>query len=67
MKGQIRLVREEIMGYAGETTCYTAVINDVIVFAIFLAVRSPPQRCSSFLRDSTEQVLADGISDLVVV
>ena len=66
VKDQIRLAREEIMGYAGGTACCTAFIDDVIVFAIFLAVRSPPQQCSSFLRDSTEQVLADRISDLAV-
>jgi len=50
MKDQIRLAREEIMGYAGGTTCCTAFINDAIVFAIFLAVRSPLGPFSSFLK-----------------
>ena len=49
IKDQIRLAREENMGCAGRITCRTASIDDVIVFVIFLAVRSPPQRSSSFL------------------
>jgi len=51
VKDQIRLAREEIMGYAGGTTCCTAFINDAIVFVIFLAVRSPLRQHSSFLKD----------------
>jgi len=48
VKDQIRLAREEIMGYAGGTTCCTAFIDDVIVFAIFLAVRSPHSNALPF-------------------
>ena len=50
VKDQIRLAREEIMGYTGRITCCTAFIDNVIVFAIFLAVRSPLQQRSSFLK-----------------
>ena len=39
MRDRIRLARDEIVGYAGRITC-TASIDDVIVFAIFFAVRS---------------------------
>ena len=42
VKDQIRLAREEIMGYVGIIACRTAFVDDVIVFAIFLAVCSPP-------------------------
>ena len=49
MKDQIRLAGGEIMGCAGRTTCRTAFIDDVTVFTIFLAVRSPLQQSSSFL------------------
>ena len=49
MKDQIRLAREEIMGYAGRITYCTVFIDDVIVFAIFIAVRSRPKQGSSFL------------------
>jgi hypothetical protein len=41
---QIRLAREEIMGYAGRITCRAAFVDYVIVFAIFLAVRPIPQQ-----------------------
>ena len=41
------------MEYVGGIACNTAFINDVIVFAIFLAVRSP-QQTSSLLMDSLE-------------
>jgi hypothetical protein len=46
---------------------YSALTGNAIVFAIFLAVCSPPQQALPFLKDSVEQVLADGISILVVV
>ena len=45
--GQICLAREEIMGYAENTTC-TIYIDDVVVFGIFLAVRLPLQQSASF-------------------
>jgi hypothetical protein len=48
---QIRLEREEIMGYVGGSLVIRhPAIDDIIVFAIFLAVRSPPQRRSFFLK-----------------
>ena len=40
-KDQICLAREEIMGYVGRIARRVAFIDDVIVFAIFLVVRSP--------------------------
>jgi len=46
---QICLAREEIMGYAGSITRKTY-IDDVVVFGIPLAVRSPPQQSASFLK-----------------
>ena len=49
MKDQIRLAGEEIMGYVERTAYYTPFVDDVLVFAIFLAVRSPLQQSSSFL------------------
>jgi hypothetical protein len=48
-KDKICLAREEIMGYGGRITCRAPFIDDLIVFAIFLAVRSPPQQTYSFL------------------
>ena len=50
VKDQIRLAREEIMGYAGRITYRTAFNDDVIVFAIFLVVCLPPQQISPFLK-----------------
>jgi len=38
VKDQIRLEREEIMEYVGKTIFCTAFVDDVTVFAIFLAV-----------------------------
>ena len=49
-KGQIRLAREEIMGYVGRITCPTIFVDNVIVFTIFLAVCSSPQQSSSSLK-----------------
>ena len=40
-KDQIRLAGEEIMGYVGRIAFRTAPVDDLIVFVIFLAVRSP--------------------------
>ena len=37
------------MGYVGRIACRTPSVDDVTVFAIFLAVCSPPQRSSPFL------------------
>jgi len=48
---QIRLAGEEIMGYVGRTAYCTLLVDDVLVFAIFLAVRSPLQQSSSFLKE----------------
>jgi len=42
-KDQIRLAGEEIMGYVGRIARRTAPVDCLIVFAIFLAVRSPLQ------------------------
>ena len=39
VKDQICLEREEIMGYVGIIVCRAVFTDDVIVFAIFLAVR----------------------------
>ena len=50
VKDQIRLEREEIMGYIGIIACRTAFVDDVAMFAIFIVVRSLLQRSSSFLR-----------------
>jgi hypothetical protein len=55
------------MGYAARLVCRMVFIDDVIVFAIFLAVCSPRSKALPFLKDGIEQVLADGISVLVVV
>jgi len=49
-KDQIRLAGEEIMGYVEMIGCRTASVDDLIVFTIFLAVRSAPQLISSFLK-----------------
>jgi len=38
------------MGYVGGITRRTASVDDLIVFAIFLAVRSPPYQSSPFLK-----------------
>ena len=51
-KDQVRLAGEEIMGYEMRIACRTAFVDDVIVFAIFIAVCSPPQRSSPFLDGS---------------
>jgi hypothetical protein len=49
VKDKICLAREEIMGYVLHgIVCRTTSIDNVIVFATFLAVRSPPQRSSPF-------------------
>ena len=45
---QICLARKEIMGYVGRIACRRAFVDNVIVFAIFLTVCSPPQQSSSF-------------------
>ena len=50
VEDRIRLAREEIMGYVARVTCRTASVDDVIVFAIFLAVGLPPQQRSSVLK-----------------
>ena len=44
VKDQIRLAREEIIWYVGGIDCRVAFVHDVIVFAIFLAVRLPPRQ-----------------------
>ena len=48
VKGQIRLAGEEIMGYVRRIARRTASVDDLIVFAIFLAVCLPLYQ-SSFL------------------
>ena len=53
-KGQVRLEWEKIMEYAGRITCCTAFVDDVIVFAIFLAVCLPLYQSFSFLKNSIE-------------
>ena len=40
-KDQIRLAREENVEYVGRFAYHTAFVDDVIVFAIFITVRSP--------------------------
>jgi len=40
-KDQICLAREENVGYVGRFTFRTAFVDGVIVFAIFIMVRSP--------------------------
>ena len=67
LQDQIRLAREEIMEYVRRIPCRAPFVDDVTVFAIFLAVCSPSQQSTSFLKGCIEQVLADRISDLVVV
>jgi len=42
VKDQIRLARKEIMGYVGRIAYRTASVDNLIVFGIFLAVRSAP-------------------------
>ena len=49
VKGQIRLAGEEIMGCVGRTACRMASVDDLIVFAIFLAVSSPLHQSSFVL------------------
>ena len=49
MGDRIRLARDEIVGYAGRITSMAS-IDDVIVFAIFFAVRSLLQQSSPFLK-----------------
>jgi len=41
VKGQIRLAGKEVMGCVRRIACRTASVDDLVVFAIFLAVRSP--------------------------
>ena len=43
VKDQIRLAREEIMGYVQRIARRTPFVDDLVVFGIFLAVCSPPQ------------------------
>ena len=50
VKDQIRLAREEIMGYVGKIACRAAPVDNPVVFGIFLAVRSAPWQTSSFLK-----------------
>ena len=50
VKDQIRLAGEENMGCAERIARCTAFIDDVVVFLIFLAVRSSPQQSSSSLK-----------------
>jgi len=50
LKGQVRLAGEEIMGYVGRIARRTAFADDLIVFPIFLAVRSAPQQNSPFFK-----------------
>ena len=50
VEDRIRLAREEIMGYVAKITRHTTFVDDVIVFAIFIAVRSPLQQYSSVLK-----------------
>jgi len=49
VKDRIRLEREEIMGCVGRIACHTTFVDDLIVFAIFVAVRPPPQQIHAFL------------------
>jgi len=42
VKDQIRLAGEEIMGCVRRVGCRVAFVDDLVVFAIFLAVRSAP-------------------------
>jgi len=49
-KGQIRLAGKEVMGYVGRIACRTASVDDLTVFAIFLAVRSPLYQSLPFLK-----------------
>jgi len=39
VKDQIRMAREKIVGYVGRIICRTTFADDLVVFAIFLAVR----------------------------
>ena len=50
LKDQIRLAREEIMGYARRIARSTAFTNVLTVFAVFLAVCSPLQQSYSSLK-----------------
>ena len=50
VKDQICLAREEIMEYVGRFACRTAFVDDLIVFAVFLAVSLPLQRNSFLLK-----------------
>ena len=50
VKDQIRLARKEIMECVGRITCRTTFIDDMIAFVIFIAVRSPLQQRSPFLK-----------------
>jgi len=40
VEDQVRLAGEKIMGYVGRISCRTTSADDLIVFAIFIAVRS---------------------------
>ena len=51
VEDKIRLAREEIMGYVARITCRAAFADDLIVFAIFLMVRSLLQQRSSVLKE----------------
>ena len=46
---RVRLEREEIMGCVRRIVCRTALADDLIVFAIFVAVCPPPQQSTAFL------------------
>ena len=48
LKGQVWLEGEEIMGYVGRIARRTTSVDDLIVFSIFLAVRSASQQNSPF-------------------
>ena len=48
VKGQIRLAGGEIVGYVGRIARRTAFVDDLIVFGVFLMVRSSLQQSSSF-------------------
>ena len=46
---RVRLEREEIMGSVRRIICRTALVDDLIVFAVFVAVCPPPQQSTAFL------------------
>jgi len=51
VKDQIRLAGKEIMGYVGRIACCMAYADNLVVFAISIAVCSPLQQSSSFLNE----------------